>query len=714
MGEQSQARGEAWTPDLAELCRQLIASSPLPMAALEGAAQIVRYVNPAFCRHMAKKSEELIGIPLGKALPEAAFCLPHLDRVYRTGQPEDCTEDRVQGQQNRSYAIWPVLGAESRVLGVMIQVMIEAENAVFRQQVAEQLMISAVRQNEELARNEKTLREREEQYRTLFESIDEGYCVLEMRIEPDKPLDYRFIEINQAFEKQSTLVDAKGKWMRELRPEHEESWFEIYRDVALTGKPVRFELSGKAMGGRLFTLYAFRLGNPEQRRVAVLFNDITERKRLDEEIRHMAHHDAMTGLPNRRLFMDLLTLEMAQARRNRKKLAVLFLDLDRFKEINDTLGHETGDELLKQVAARLKASVRVSDTIARIGGDEFNVIIPDIYYPEYASEVAQKIMNEIRRPFTVHGHELTVSTSIGISIFPDDSEEIDTLLRYADIAMYHAKERGRNTYQFYNPVINTRSLERMKFQNSLRQAIARSEFRLYYQPLVDVKTRKIVSAEVLLRWQHPESGLLMPGQFLNAAEDIGLMMDIDEWVLKAAGKQISSWIDEGVSPICITVNLSSRQFQNPYLGARISQILEETGLPPECIDIEIPESVAMGNIDNTISRIGELTKMGVHASIDDFGTGYSSLSQLKRLPIQKLKIDKSFVRDIETSSNDRAIVKAVLLMAHSMNLRVVAEGVENEDQLAFLREQQCDEAQGFLFSGPLSADKFRELATTRK
>ena len=346
----------------------------------------------------------------------------------------------------------------------------------------------------------------------------------------------------------------------------------------------------------------------------------------------MAQHDMLTGLPNRRFFNEIIAVEMAQARRNNKKLAIFFLDLDRFKEINDTLGHEIGDELLKQTAARLHAVIRTSDTLARIGGDEFSMIIPDILYPEYASEVAQKVLNEIRRPFTVNSHELNVSTSIGISIFPHDSEETDTLLRYADIAMYHAKERGRNMYQFYNPAINTRSLERLKFENSLRQAFDRSEFRLYYQPLVDIKTGKIVSAEVLLRWQHPESGLLMPGQFLNSAENIGLLGDIDAWVLKAAGKQITAWMNEGVSPICITVNLSSRQFENPDISSRISKILEETGLPAECLDIEIPESAAMSNIENTISRIGELRSMGVHVSIDDFGTAYASLSHLKRLP----------------------------------------------------------------------------------
>ena len=424
----------------------------------------------------------------------------------------------------------------------------------------------------------KSLRESEERFRTLADNISQLAWMA------DEKGDIFWFN-NRWFEYTGTTPDEiKGKgWQKVLHSGHAPRVLESIRRSFEAGEPWEdtFPVRGKDGNYRWFLARAIPIRN-EQGTVVRWFGtktDITERMRMEEEMKQMAQHDILTGLPNRRLFTEIIAVELAEARRNDKKLAIFFLDLDRFKEINDTLGHETGDELLKQVAARLKASVRVSDTIARMGGDEFNVIIPDIYYPEYASEVAQKILNEIRRPFTVNGHELNVSTSIGISIFPHDSEEIDTLLRYADIAMYHAKEHGRNMYQFYNPVINTRSLERMKFENSLRQAIDRSEFRLYYQPLVDVKTRKIVSAEVLLRWQHPESGLLMPEQFLNAAEDIGLMMDIDEWVLKAASRQISAWMDEGVSPICITVNLSSRQFQNPDLGARISRILEETGLP---------------------------------------------------------------------------------------------------------------------------------------
>jgi len=421
--------------------------------------------------------------------------------------------------------------------------------------------------------------------------------------------------------------------------------------------------------------------------------DITDRKRMEEEIKHMAQHDTLTGLPNRRLFNEIIHIELAQARRNGRKVALLFLDLDRFKEINDTLGHETGDQLLKQTAVRLKGIIRTSDTVARIGGDEFNVLIPDIAYPEYASEVAHKILNEIRKPFEVKGHDLAVSTSIGISVFPDDGEEVDTLMRYADIAMYYAKEHGRNMLQFYNPVINTRSLERMKFENSLRQAIDRNEFRLYYQPLVNVMTGKILSAEVLLRWQHPERGLLLPEQFLEAADDIGFMPEIDEWVLK----------------VCITVNISNRQFQNPDLITRVAAILRETGMPAECLDLEISEAVVMSNGENTLARLGALVRMGVQISVDNFGTGYSSLNQLKRLPIGKLKMDKSFVRGIADDSDDRAIVNAVLLLAHSLKLKVVAAGVERDSQLLLLRDLHCDEAQGYLFSRPLPAEQFREL-----
>ncbi|MBZ0156225.1 MAG: EAL domain-containing protein [Alphaproteobacteria bacterium] len=440
-----------------------------------------------------------------------------------------------------------------------------------------------------------------------------------------------------------------------------------------------------------------------------LRKEIAERKRLEEEMRHMAHHDTLTGLPNRRLFRDIVTLEMAQSRRNQKKFAVVFLDLDRFKEVNDTLGHETGDELLKEVAHRLRASIRESDTVARIGGDEFNLLLADLSHAEDSADVARKIIASFREPFLLAGQELHVTSSIGISLYPDDSSEIDTLFRYADIAMYHAKEKGKNTFQFYNPAINVRSLERIQMAGQLRQAIGRGELSVHYQPQVDLRTRRIVCAEALVRWQHPERGLLAPGHFIPLAEESGFITAIDEWVLRAVGHQVRSWREAGLSAPCVTVNLSARQFQSPGLVGTIVRILEETGMPPDCLALEITESIAMSDVERTAERLGELSKRGIPISLDDFGTGCSSLRSLKRLPISKLKIDRTFVQDIALDPDDQAIITAVIAMAHSMQMRVVAGGVETEEQLSFLHETACDEVQGYYFSEPLPSEKFKEF-----
>ncbi len=437
--------------------------------------------------------------------------------------------------------------------------------------------------------------------------------------------------------------------------------------------------------------------------------DITERQRLEEDLRHIANHDALTGLPNRRFFIDIITVASAQALRHGAKMALLLLDLDRFKEVNDTLGHETGDLLLREVAARVKSVVRKSDTVCRTGGDEFNVILADITHVKYITNIARKIIRLFRTPFLLAGHELHVTTSIGISIYPDDSEDIDTIFRYADIAMYHAKERGRNALQFYNHEINTRSIERIRMEGMLRQTINRGELVVHYQPQVNTHTRRMICSEALVRWNHPERGILEPKHFIPAAEDTGFITDIDEWVMRAACAQIRAWLDAGLLPVCIAVNLSARAFQDPDLTKRIAQVLSDTGTPPKFLDIEITESLAMSNIELTIDCLNEISKMGVRTSIDDFGTGYSSLSYLKKLPIQKLKIDQSFIRDITVDQDDRAIIRAVIAMAHNLNIRVLAEGVESEGQFSFLRDTNCDEAQGYLFSKPLPGQQFRDF-----
>jgi diguanylate cyclase (GGDEF)-like protein/PAS domain S-box-containing protein len=442
--------------------------------------------------------------------------------------------------------------------------------------------------------------------------------------------------------------------------------------------------------------------------------DITGRKQMEEAIRHQAHHDALTNLPNRRLLMEILTVELAHARRGQTRLAVLFLDLDRFKYINDTLGHDAGDNLLREVVDRLQHSVRASDTISRTGGDEFNILLTEIPHADDIIIIAQKVVRSFDKPFVLNGHEVNMSTSIGISIYPEDGESIEALFRNADIAMYHAKEQGGNSYQFYNPSMNKRSVERLRLESQLIQALEHGEFVVYYQPQFIIDDRQVYCVEALVRWRHPERGLLDPVHFIPLAEEIGFITAIDEWVLRTACTQVREWHNSGLDRLCVAVNLSAKQFQKKDLVERISGILRETGLDPKYLDVEITESIAMANIEQTIPKMIKLAEMGVGICIDDFGSGYSSLNYLKKLPIQKLKIDKSFIRDIASDPDDRAIVGAVLALAHKMSLRVIAEGVETEEQLDFLRSIGCQEVQGFLFSKPLPAEEFLDFIAVGK
>jgi diguanylate cyclase (GGDEF)-like protein/PAS domain S-box-containing protein len=531
-----------------------------------------------------------------------------------------------------------------------------------------------------------------------------------------KDKESRFILVNEAFARSGGTAAGEliGKtdfavWPRELA----EKYRADDREVMINGAVKRFEEPLAAADGTSIWLETIKTPVLDEQSEVIgtvgIARDVTERKRMEDAIKHMAQHDALTGLPNRRLFIDIVNLELAQARRHGSKVAILFLDLDRFKEINDTFGHDFGDILLQQVAARFKGTIRGSDSVARIGGDEFNMVLSDFARSEDVSDIANKIVNSLRDPVLLEGHELHVTTSIGISIYPDDSIEVDTLLRFADIAMYHAKESGRNTFRFYNPSINIRSIERMKLDSYLRQTIKRGELSVLYQPQIDIRSGEIRHAEALVRWNHPDKGLLEPKEFIPLAEETGFITTIDEWVLSTVCRQASSWKAAGVRSFCVTVNLSSRQFQSPDLLPMISRVLGEAGLPPNCLDLEVTEGTAMKDVERSVSLLRELRAMGIHISIDDFGTGYSSLNYLKKLPIERLKIDKSFVRDIAENPDDRAIISAVTSMARKMGIRTVAEGVETEEQLEFLRASDCDEAQGYLFSRPVPAERFREL-----
>ena len=440
-----------------------------------------------------------------------------------------------------------------------------------------------------------------------------------------------------------------------------------------------------------------------------IIRDITQRKQLEETIRHQAFYDPLTDLPNRRLFVEYLNLAMAEARRNSRKLAVLFLDLDHFKTINDTLGHETGDKLLKEVAQRLKSCIRESDRAARLGGDEFNILLSDITYPEEAAISVRKILETCKEAYVVSGHELKITPSIGISIYPDDGQHVEELMRNADMAMYHAKERGRNTFRFYDPAMNVRTLDRALLEHTLRRSIERGELVIHYQPQVVIATGQITCVEALVRWRHPTMGLLPPSSFLPLAEESGLIMSIDSWMLRSACAQIKAWQQAGLPPVRVSVNLSARQFRQPDLAETVSAVLKEFDLNPQYLDLEITENTAMHDIESSKANLIRLAEIGVGFSIDDFGTGYTSLGWFRKLPIQKLKIDKSLIKDIEAEPGNRAIISAIIALAHTLKLKVVAEGVESEGETAFLRSSGCDEMQGFVFSRALPAEELMTL-----
>jgi diguanylate cyclase (GGDEF)-like protein len=435
-----------------------------------------------------------------------------------------------------------------------------------------------------------------------------------------------------------------------------------------------------------------------------------ERRQTEERLAYLAHYDTLTGLPARALFRDRLAHAMAKAERNGKMMALMFLDLDRFKVINDTLGHGIGDALLKNVAQRLTECVRDEDTVARLGGDEFTVILEQIGNVTDASIVAKKIIDSIALPMFLNSHEVFVTASIGIAVYPLDNVEIDELIKNADSAMYRAKEDGKNSFEFYTKEMNSRTLEHMTMENELRHAMERNEFVLHYQPKVDMKTGHILSMEALLRWEHPSRGTVPPDEFIPFLEESGMITPVGEWVLRTACAQNKVWQNDGFDLMRVAVNLSARQFQQNDIVKCVSDVLRETGLNANFLELEVTESMLMKNPESAIKALQEIKAMGVvRINIDDFGTGYSSLSYLKRFPISTVKIDRSFVNGIPDNDEDIAITRAVIAMAHSLKLNVVAEGVENIKQHAFLLKEKCDEIQGYFFSKPLPATEFTQL-----
>jgi len=441
----------------------------------------------------------------------------------------------------------------------------------------------------------------------------------------------------------------------------------------------------------------------------IVFHDVSAARAMSVQMTHSAQHDVVTNLPNRLLLNDRISQSISLARRQRKHIAVIFLDLDRFKYINDSLGHATGDQLLQSVAKRLLAGVRGSDTVSRQGGDEFVILLSEITYPEDAATSARKILLSLSAPHSIVGQDLHIDGSIGISIYPEDGEDAETLIKSADTAMYHAKENGRNNFQFFKAEMNLKAVERQSLESGLRRALEREEFLLHYQPKVNLETGDITGVEALIRWRQPDRGLVPPSQFVPIAEDCGLILHIGRWVLREACRQARAWQDAGLPPVPVAVNVSAVEFRDKGFVEGVRAILSETGLEARYLDLELTEGVLMEDGESTAAVLRTLKMMGVHLAVDDFGTGYSSLSYLRQFPIDVLKIDKSFVHQISGDPNDSAIVSAVIDMGKNLKQRVVAEGIETQEQLAFLQARHCAEGQGYLFSRPLAAAQFAHI-----
>jgi diguanylate cyclase (GGDEF)-like protein/PAS domain S-box-containing protein len=554
--------------------------------------------------------------------------------------------------------------------------------------------------------------ESERRYRSLFENMLEGFAHCEMVFDDrGRPIDFVYLAVNSAFEKLTGLRKVVGRGFTEIIPEEKDSHrelFERYGRVALTGMPERFEIEVKGLG-MWFSISAYGAGKGCF--VAVFDNiterkrDISERKLAEERVQFLAFNDALTGLPNRTLFQDRLTTALASARRQKDKVALLFLDLDKFKDINDSLGHSVGDLLLQEVAERLKRFAREQDTVARLGGDEFLIMLTHVKDVSDAAVAAERLMDTMTAEFVVQGHSLHVSCSVGISIFPGHGADGETLIKNADAAMYRAKADGRNNFRFFTEDMSAQVVERVALEKSLRSALAREELFLMYQPQMDIATGRITGLEALLRWQHPDLGLVPPDRFIRIAENSGLIVPIGEWVVRTACRQARKWQDEGLPAVTVAVNVSAVQFRQADFCGLIRRVLHETGLAPQYLELELTEGLLLAEADVTLSVLKELKSMGVTLAIDDFGTGYSSFNYLRQFRVSKLKIDRIFIRDVAMNPDDAAITAAIISMAKSLNLKVIAEGVENEAQMSFLRAHLCDEIQGYYFSKPLAADK---------
>lgn len=542
-------------------------------------------------------------------------------------------------------------------------------------------------------------------FETAVSGSEEGFMILDTGL--------RILSVNPTFTRiyGYSAQEIMGQTQDKLRSDqHEQDFYEAkWRSIRHFGR-WQGEVWKRRKNGEVFpewlNISVVNDADGKTTHYIATFSDISQRKTAEAEIQYLSSHDALTGLPNRVLFQDRLENAIAQAARDHRRVALLNLDLDNFKLLNDSLGHTAGDTLLRGVAARLKQCIPETDTVSRLGGDAFLIALTHIDNVDDINAILLEVLSQVAAPMDIAGRNLSLTCSIGVAVYPDDGDLFETLLKRADKAMYHAKEAGRNTYRFFTEQINTDSLSHLRIAHSLRQAVKQNQFTLHYQPQIDLRTGQLIGAEALIRWNHPTEGLVAPGDFIGIAEQTGLIVEIGDWVLREACHQAMAWQKAGLPPLTVAVNISAVQFRRGDFEQSVLTALAESGLAPKFLEIELTESVLLHDMDIMLALINRLKTQGLKLAIDDFGTGYSSLSYLKKFKVDRLKIDQSFVRDIARDPEDRAIVSAIVQMARSLNLRSIAEGVETAAQLEFLSEQGCDEAQGYFYSRPIPPEAF--------
>jgi diguanylate cyclase (GGDEF)-like protein/PAS domain S-box-containing protein len=643
-------------------------------------------VNQRFCEMVGYSKAELLGRSFDDITHPADVAKSHtLREALLTEQRRSSSELEKRYIRKDGGVVWVAIAA-----------------SVVRDGGDADYFVTVIQDITRRKRAEQALQDSKEQFQQLAKHVPEAFWITDLK-------RHAMIYVSPAFEQihgapLRSMRSVWRAWKDTLHPEDRERALEAHRSMACGPVDVQYRIVRPDGVTRWVRACGYPVENSRGMvyRVAGTIEDITERRELESRLQYQAHFDSLTGLPNRVLFFDRLGQALTQSRRSSHGVALLFVDIDRFKIVNDTLGHHVGDKLLQHVACCLMRAGRAEDTVGRLGGDEFGIILPRIGKPEHAAFIAQKALRLLAEPLQLEMHEVVVTGSIGIALSFSDGVEAETLVRNADTAMFRAKNSGRNAYEFYTASMNERAVEQLHLERRLRRALERDEFVLHFQARTNIRTGQVTGCEALLRWSGPD-GIVEPAQFVSLLEESGLIIPVGDWVVRRACRQIAEWRRAGITPMPVAVNISAKQFNQRDLAAKIETALRENDVDGSLLEVELTESTAMQNADEAIVAMGRLKALGVRIAIDDFGMGHSSLSYLKRLPIDVLKIDRSFVTGLPATENDASITKAIITMAHSLGLKVIAEGVENPQQLAFLAENGCDEVQGYLFSRPVAA-----------